>query len=354
MRSKMSPFARRVLQWYAAHGRALPWRRNADPYRVWVSEIMLQQTRVEAVVPYFARWMKRFPTLMALAGASERDVLHAWEGLGYYSRARNLRRAARIVAAQWGGELPSEVQGLRSLPGVGPYTAGAIASIAFGRNEAALDSNIRRVLSRVFNVSERADTPAGRNILLGLAASHLPPGRARDYNQALMDIGSGICLPKLPRCTGCPVESLCEARRLSVQERRPVLGPRNPKPHRLVAAAVARSKGRVLIARRASSGLLGGMWEFPNARVTTGAGRVPVTAGLIDGLRQHYGIKVRRPRRLGTIKHSYTHFRVTVEALECEIVSAVVSRDLRWIKLEDLVSYPMGKIDRQIARWLTA
>src|SRR5512145_3423018 len=186
-------FARRLLAWYGLNARTLPWRGYPDPYAVWVSEIMLQQTRVETVIPYFERWMKRFPTLQALAEAPLQDVLSLWEGLGYYSRARNLHKTAQIVMAEHNGKLPADVAALRRLPGIGRYTAGAMASIAFGFDEPALDGNIRRVYARLFDVAEPARSPAGEKQLWTLASEHLPPGRAGDYNQALMDLGATLC-----------------------------------------------------------------------------------------------------------------------------------------------------------------
>ncbi len=192
----MSTFTRRLLAWYRRNARTLPWRGHPDPYAVWVSEIMLQQTRVEAVIPYFDRWMQRFPTIKKLAKASEQDVLSLWEGLGYYSRARNLHKAAKIVAEQYAYQLPHDLDALRRLPGIGRYTVGAIASMAFDMDEPTLDGNIRRVLARVFDIDLPADSSLGEKALWDLAANHLPKGKADDYNQALMDLGSMICLPK--------------------------------------------------------------------------------------------------------------------------------------------------------------
>src|SRR5689334_5898798 len=183
----MTELASRLLTWFHAHGRTLPWRKHPDPYAIWVSEIMLQQTRVETVIPYFEKWMKSFQTIRALAKADQQDVLNAWEGLGYYSRARNLHKAAKMVAEKFNGELPRDLNDLRNLPGIGRYTVGAIASMAFGMDEPTLDGNLRRVFSRIYDVSEFADSPVGEKILWELAAENLPKGQAGDYNQALMD-----------------------------------------------------------------------------------------------------------------------------------------------------------------------
>jgi A/G-specific adenine glycosylase len=228
---------------------------------------MLQQTRVETVIPYFERWMRIFPDVRALAGASEHAVLNVWEGLGYYSRARNLYKAAKIVTELHNGEIPRDLDELRKLPGIGRYTLGAIASIAFNMDVAALDGNIRRVYARLFDVHEPADSSAGEKILWKLAGENLPQGQAGDYNQALMDLGAMICVPKNPRCLICPAMELCKARQAGTQEQRPVLKPKRAVPHYVHAAGVIIRRGRVLLAQRPSKGLLGGMWEFPNGRV---------------------------------------------------------------------------------------
>ncbi len=339
--------ASRLLAWYRLHARTLPWRGSADPYAVWVSEIMLQQTRVEAVIPYFEKWMVRFPTVRVLAVASEQDVLNAWEGLGYYSRARNLHKAAQKIVDEFGGELPRSVNELRTLPGIGRYTAGAIASIAFGLDEPTLDGNLRRVFSRLFNVEVPADSREGGQWLWSLAAAHLPRGQAGDYNQALMDLGATVCLPKNPRCLLCPVREFCRARALGVQEGRPVMKPKAEVP-RVVHAAVVIMKGkRVLLAKRPSKGLLGGMWEFPNGRVDGDPRK-----GLAKALKTGYGLGVRAGEALGVIRHAYTHFRVTVHVFQAELVSMSKEKNLKWVSVDELENYPMGRIDRQIARKL--
>jgi A/G-specific adenine glycosylase len=337
----------RLLDWYRQQGRTLPWRGHPDPYAVWVSEIMLQQTRVEAVIPYFEKWMQLFPTVKDLAKASEQDVLNAWEGLGYYSRARNLHKAARIVVEQHQGELPRDLKELRKLPGIGRYTVGAIASIAFNMDEPTLDGNLRRVYARLFDVSEPADSPAGENLLWKLAAEHLPKGQAGDYNQALMDLGATVCLPRNPRCLICPMMDICEARANGTQEQRPVLKPKKELPHYAHAAGIIVKSGEALLAKRPSKGLLGGMWEFPNGRVDG----EPVDE-LESALETGYRLKVQSGEALGTVQHAYTHFRVTVHAFRCELVSMSENESLKWVRLSELEDYPMGKVDRQITRML--
>jgi A/G-specific adenine glycosylase len=344
----MSDFTTRILDWYDKHARRLPWRGHPDPYAVWISEIMLQQTRVETVIPYFERWLELFPTVRALAESAQQNVLSAWEGLGYYSRARNLHAAAKMVVAEFGGEIPQEIKQLRQLPGIGRYTAAAIASIAFNQDVATLDGNLRRVFSRVFNVSEPADSPVGEEILWALAEEHLPPGRAGDYNQALMDLGAAICLPKNPLCLLCPLNELCKARALGVQEQRPVLRPKSAVPHKLKAAAVIMRDGRVLLSQRPAKGLLGGMWEFPSAGVDADSPEALVTA-----LETEYRLRVSPLARLGEFRHAYTHFTLTESVYRCKLIAGGGDRPVApttWVPIEELGDYPMGKVDRAIAR----
>lgn len=313
---------------------------------------MLQQTRVETVQPYFERWMARFPTIAALAAAPQQEVLAAWEGLGYYSRARNLHRAAQIVMDEHGGELPGEVQALGRLPGIGRYTAGAIASIAFGLDEPALDGNIRRVLARIFNVDIPARSPQGEKRLWGLAAAHLPRGQAGDYNQALMDLGAQICTPRHPNCPTCPVSENCQARSLGVQEQRPILEAKPAVPHYLVTAAVIHRAGRVLITQRPQDGLLGGMWEFPGGKLRPGE---DLAACLQREIQEELGVEVEVGGWIGVFRHGYTHFHVTLHAFYCSLSPGQAPRplqvqDLRWVSPAELARYPMGKIDRLISR----
>jgi len=343
----MNHIASRLLAWYQQNGRDLPWRGDDNPYAVWVSEIMLQQTRVETVIPYFEKWMQIFPTVDDLARASEKDVLNAWEGLGYYSRARNLHNAAKILVAEHNGQLPRDLNALRALPGIGRYTVGAIASIAFGMDEPALDGNLRRVYTRLFDVSEYADSSSGEKILWSLAAQNLPKGGAGDYNQALMDLGALICLPRNPSCQVCPLLGDCQSHENGTQEQRPVLKPKKEVPRYVHAAGVIFNEGKVLLVQRARDGLLGGLWEFPNGRVEGDPARQLESALEID-----YRIKVKKGEEIGVVKHAYTHFKVTEHVFRCDFVSLSSNSNMRWVDLKELKDYPMGKIDRQIARML--
>jgi len=309
---------------------------------------MLQQTRVETVIPYFEKWMRLFPTVQALAKASEQDVLNAWEGLGYYTRARNLHKAAKVVTREHKGILPGDVSELIKLPGIGRYTAGAITSIAFGKDEPALDGNLKRVYARLFDVKEPVDSPRGEKLFWDIARQKLPKGKAGDFNQALMDLGAIICIPKYPRCLICPVSELCEAREMGTQELRPVKKPKKVVPHYIHAAGVIVKRGKVLLARRPEKGLLGGMWEFPNGRVDGDPAEE-----LVKVLKLGFSLKVQRKEALGVLQHAYTHFKVIVHVFRCEFSSVVNKKNLKWVSLKELDDYPMGKVDRQIAIMIT-
>ncbi len=351
---KPSSIGEKLLSWYELNQRDLPWRRQPSPYAVWVSEIMLQQTRVETVIPYFQRWMERFPSVEALAQASLQQVLSAWEGLGYYSRARNIHKAAQIIVGQYTGRLPDDPQALRKLPGIGRYTAGAIASIAFEKDEPALDGNIRRVLARLFNVRQPARSPVGERRLWELASELLPPGRAGDFNQALMDLGATLCTPQAPDCQRCPLPADCAAFKMGLQEELPVAASKAAIPHHTVTAAVIQRNGQVLITQRPANGLLGSLWEFPGGKLKPGE---DLAACLQREIKEELEAEILVGEPFGEYRHAYTHFRVTLHAFLCQLDEgktprAVQVQDLRWVKPEELVDYPMGKIDRQIARRL--
>lgn len=340
-----------LLAWYRLNGRTLPWRGSRDPYAIWVSEIMLQQTRVETVIPYFDRWMERFPTVESLALANEQEVLQVWEGLGYYSRGRCLHKSARMVVEKFNGTLPHSGRELESLPGIGRYTAGAIASIAFGLDEPALDGNIRRVLARLFSMRLPARSPAGEKKLWQLARQCLPKNQAGDFNQALMDLGASICTPQKPACLVCPLNRQCQALAEGLQEELPLLAARLPVPHYTVTAAVIQRANTVLIARRPSHGLLGGLWEFPGGKLEP-AETLP--EGLQREIREELAseIEVREP--FGVYRHAFTHFKITLHAFLCTLENgeprAIEASEIAWVEPARLKDYPMGKVDRQIAR----
>lgn len=325
--------AQRLLQWYASHGRDLPWRRQHTAYAIWVSEIMLQQTRVETVREYYQRFMKRFPDIGSLARARADTVLKFWEGLGYYSRARNLHATAKIIYRDHDGLFPESIETLRTLPGIGEYTAGAIASIAFGQDAPVLDANVRRVLSRLFLI----DTPPGEartlQALRDRASEILPAGKAGDFNEALMDLGATVCLPRNPRCDACPLAERCKARNTGRQEELPLKTRRSALPHHTIVAGVIFRNGKILVDRRPAGGLLGGLWEFPGGKVESGE---TLPEALRREIREEVGLSVRVGRKLAVVKHAYSHFRITLHAYRCTVrngqAKAIQCDAVRWLR----------------------
>lgn len=341
-----------LLRWFRECRRELPWRRDLDPYAIWVSEMMLQQTQVATVIPYFELWMARFPTVRALAAASEDEVLHAWQGLGYYSRARNLLRGAREVMERFGGRVPSRLEDLLSLPGVGPYTAGAIASIAFNVPAPIVDGNVIRVLCRLFAFHGDPKKAPLRTRLWELAEWLIPAGDAREFNPAMMELGATVCTPVNPRCEVCPVRGVCEARRLGIQERLPEIAARPAvTPVHMVAGLVWRG-GRVLIAkRREDESRWAGMWQFPNAEVRTDE---ETGEAVRRAVRETTGIEVTPGPRAALVRHSVTRYRISLEAFHCvESVGeprSVGCRAWNWVSVPQLGDYALPAAHREIAR----
>lgn len=350
----MKPFARKLLGWYDKHKRDLPWRRTHDPYRVWLSEILLQQTRVEAVIPYYHKFLERFPDVFALANAPQDDVLKTWEGAGYYARARNLHRTAKIVANERGGKFPRTVKGLLELPGIGRYTAGAIASIAFKQDAPVVDGNVIRVLCRYFGIREDPKTSATQARLWELAADLLPKGQAREFNQAMMELGATVCLPKNPRCLLCPVTKDCFARQDGLQNALPVKRAKQELPHKVIAAGVIYKKDRggkplILIQQRLSEGLLGGLWEFPGGKVEPGE---VLTHAVAREVREELGIEVTVGDELLAVDHAFSHFSITLHAFYCEYVSGRIrihsAQRFKWVKPHELERYAFPAANKRI------
>ena len=351
---KSNKISRAILPWYSKHARQLPWRDNPDPYTVWISEVMLQQTRADTVIPYFERWMKQYPTIDSLASASQHEVLVIWEGLGYYSRARNLLRTAKIVMNEMGGKLPNDARSLRRFPGIGKYTAGAIASIAYGLDEPVIDGNISRVLSRVFSIRKSINSNSGKELLWQIAKSHLPPGKASEYNQALMELGATICTPRSPACHQCPLAQFCQANKKGIQEEFPIKKKKGEIPFTIAAAAVIQYNHEILISRRPQDGLLGGMWQFPGCKLEL---EEEPTECLKREILRTIGVEIDIKEPMGVYNHAYTHFQVKLHAYWCELFIQkhqlpVKTNTLHWIKPLELPKYPMGKIDRQIANFI--
>lgn len=352
----LSKLTQALLDWYAEHQRDLPWRRTRDPFHIWVAEIMLQQTQVNTVIPYYEQFLARYPTVKALADSSLDELLKLWEGLGYYARARHLHAAARRVVTDFSGQVPDTMDALRTLPGIGPYTAGAILSIAFDQDVLAPDGNARRVFARLFAIDDEVTRGPGRRRMLALATAMLPPGRAGDFNQALMDLGATVCRPHAPSCDLCPLAQHCQAHRMGQEERFPRRQPRRAVPHYQVSAGIVwNGDGRFLIAQRPPEGLLGGLWEFPGGKQEPGES---LRACLQRELDEELGIQVHVGERLTTVQHAYTHFRITLHAFHCRIVTghprALGCTDWRWVRLDDVDRFAFSAADRQIIAALRA
>ncbi len=360
---------KQLLPWFAKNCRALPWRKNRTAYRVWVSEIMLQQTRVDTVIDYYRRWMKTFPSWRALARAPQADVLKAWEGLGYYTRARNLHAAAKIVCDDFNGRLKnvdatpssrqhseknatgaSRLHFLKKFPGIGDYTAAAIASLAFNEDAAVVDGNVIRVLSRLFAYGGDTKAAAGKKKMQAWADELLVKGRAGECNEAMMELGALVCLPKNPKCTKCPMEKSCAAFAKGMPEKFPVMKKKKKVPHIIVGAAVTMNrKGEVLIAQRKQTDMLGGLWEFPGGKLEDGE---TIEECIARELKEELGINVEVGDFFMTVKHAYSHFTMTMHVYRTKIISArpraIDCADYKWVKIPDLGTFAYSKADLHV------
>ena len=331
----LPPLAAPLLAWFRAGHRPMPWRETKDPYAVWISEAMLQQTRVEQAEPYFRRFVDAFPTAAALADAPLDDVLKRWEGLGYYARARNLHRAAQQVRDVHGGAVPSDYDAFRALPGVGPYTAAAVLSIAHDAPHAVLDGNVVRVLTRLFAVADDAKRPATLRHLQRLADALLPPEASGDYNQAVMELGATVCTPRAPRCAACPVATFCRALAEGQPTAYPVAAKKAPVPHADVAVALLYdADGRMLVQQRPADKMLGGLWELPGGKVEPGE---RPEAAVVREVAEELGVVAEAEALVARVGHAYSHLRVTLHAYRCRLVSGVPTSDvpLRWTTAAD-------------------
>jgi len=354
-KQKNAAFARAVLRWFARERRDLPFRGTQDPYRVWLSETMLQQTQVATMLPYFERFVARFPTVRELADANVDEVLSLWAGLGYYRRARNLHAAARRIVSLYGGEFPRERDEVLKLPGVGAYTAGAVLSIAFGQREPVVDGNVSRVLCRVFELGGDPKRSETRRGLWELARELIPEERPGDFNQGLMEVGALLCTPASPSCRLCPVSGYCGALRNGSVEKYPAPGPKGTAERVEAAAAVIVRRGKVLVAQRPADEVLGGMWEFP---CVERKGAMRARSLLRRSLRRSTGLDVEIGESLVTVRHSIMDRRITVEAFLCS-ARAGRARPLRyeavrWVAPADLPGLPLPSAPRQIADALRA
>ena len=339
----------RLLDWYYRNRRDLPWRGEASPYRIWVSEVMLQQTQVATVIPYYERFLDRFPDVEALAAAPLEDVLKVWEGLGYYARARNMHKAAIELVEKYGGCFPEAYPELLSLPGFGEYTAGAVAAVAFGQPVPAVDGNVKRVIARLFALeTDISRAPAARR-MKKIAVALVDPDAPGDWTQAIMELGAVVCLPKSPKCLLCPVSNLCQGKLRGIATDLPVKPARKRLPHYDVTAAVIRQNGKILIAQRPLEGMLGGLWEFPGGKQEPGE---TLEQCLRREICEELGIEIEVGQPIITVKHSYTHFKITLHAFACRLVSGTPRSlnvaDWRWVSLAEMDDFPFPRTDKKI------
>jgi len=337
---------KRLKAWYRRNKRDLPWRKTRDPYRILVSEIMLQQTQVATVIPYYLRFIRSFPTVASLARSPLQNVLKLWEGLGYYSRARNLHRAAQAIHDEWNDQVPSTVEGLSSLPGIGRYTTGAVASIAFEVKAPVLDGNVRRVLCRIFAIRESPRNAVVQDRLWRVAEGLLPERNVGDFNQALMELGATVCLPRTPSCSLCPVRDSCRAHRLGLQNRLPVRIEGRAIPHNKIAVGLIQNGQDLLIGPRPERGLLAGLWSFPEVD-----GHNATTPRRIEGeVEKRFGLKTKLLRRLEPVTHIFSHKRITYYPFLFNCVSAPkqLPEPWRWIPATKIANYPLPNATRKI------
>jgi A/G-specific adenine glycosylase len=351
--SETRNITRRLLAWYDKNRRNLPWRKMRDPYAIWVSEIMLQQTQVDTVIPYFSRFIKRFPTIRSLARASRDDVLKTWENMGYYARARHLHEAAVNLVEDHRGKFPTTPEGLLSLPGIGAYTAGAILSIAFDKPVPAVDGNVRRVMSRLMAFRKPLREPSVQKKIEKTVQALMPQDRPGQFNQAMMDLGATVCLPRNPACGSCPLALSCLALIRGLQNDIPPVPKRAALPHRDMTAGIIQKNGRVLVVKRPEKGLLGGLWKFPGGRREDG---LSLQQGLRQSVLGEVGIDVAVGRKLLSVDHGYTHFLVTLHAYSCRHLKgrpkALDCAGWSWVPVERLKNLAFSKAERVIIRTL--
>lgn len=332
----ITAFQKDLLNWYDINKRDLPWRQTKDPYKIWVSEVMLQQTQVRTVIPYYERFLENFPTVYDLAAADEQFVLKEWEGLGYYSRARNLHHAAKEVATFHGGELPSDPKTLEKLKGIGPYTKGAIMSIAFNEREPAVDGNVIRVYSRLLKIKENITQYRTRKLMEELVYETIPNNRPGDFNQSIMELGALICTPRQPKCHECPVQTHCAAYEANIQTELPI---RDRQPKKKVIAydvlLIITQDDEVIIEQRPKEGLLANLWQFPMIDVSE-IGHDHVEKYMFA----EYGLELKLNKSSGHLKHTFTHLIWELTAYRVHLMNEVNDPRLKCVKLSELDTYP--------------
>lgn len=343
-------FSAPLIQWYRQNRRELPWRDSGNPYHIWLSEVMLQQTRVDQALPYYLRFTERFPTIFDLAKAETHDVLVAWEGLGYYSRGRNLHEAAKTVVEQFNGKIPDNWDDIRNLKGVGDYTAAAVLSIAYNKPYAVVDGNVLRVLSRYLGIQDDIRQLSVRKYIQDVVSEWIPEDAPADFNQAMMDLGAGICSPRKPSCNVCPVQHSCVANATLQTDIIPYKSKAKKVPHHtIVVGIIIDQSDRLLIAKRPETVMLGGLWEFPGGKVEENES---LEEALNRELFEELGVRIQVVQPFHTLKHAYSHFKITMHAFTCRIENgtpeAKSSTDIKWVTCAELSDFPFPKANRKL------
>ena len=334
-----------LLDWFKDYQRDMPWRNTDDPYRIWVSEVMLQQTQVKKVVDYYEKFIARFPSVSDLAAAPLQDVLKVWEGLGYYARARNLHKASQVIVNELDGEVPRDYATFRKLPGVGDYSAAAVQSIAFNAPYAAVDGNIKRVLTRLFLMDAPINDAKSAKLFQAKADALLDRNTSGLFNQAMMELGAMVCRPQSPTCLVCPVNPFCEAFQTGRQDEFPKRRASKPTPeHHLAVGVIYNSAGEVLITQRQLDGLLGGLWEFPGGQIGEDE---TAEAACVRSIAEVVNLSVTNVRYLTRVRHAFTHFKIVVDVFQCDYAAGEVvlngPRDAKWIQVAALRDYPLPR-----------
>jgi len=339
--------ASRLLAWYDRRSLSLPWRNSNDPYKIYLSEVMLQQTQVKTVLPYYKKWVKKFPTVQSVAQSNLDKILKQWEGLGYYSRARNFYQSCQIIATKYEGHIPAVPEEFSKLPGVGPYIAAAVMSIAFHHPLPAIDTNAIRVAARLTMIG--ASSLADSRIIKGYLTNNIAPKRPGDYNQAIMDLGRDICKSDKPKCAICPVSIYCSSLVNNVVDKYPVKRKRSKKPHYNIAVGIIWHKGEILISKRKEKGMLGGLWEFPGGKIEEGESAEHC---IIREIKEELGVCVKPSSFLKQIKHAYSHFSITMDAYNCDFLHGhpqpIGCDDFRWIKPAQIKMLPFPKANHKL------
>jgi A/G-specific adenine glycosylase len=344
-------WAKQLIEWFSRHQRSLPWRKNPSSYNTLISEFMAQQTQIATVIPYYDRWIKQFPTIHDVANANEDDIFKAWEGLGYYSRAKNLHKTAKIISKELNGKIPSTVVELEQLPGIGPYIAAAIASIAFGEKVAVVDGNVLRVMTRFFGIKDDIGDQKTKVKIQGRLNQVIKPLDPPSFNQGLMELGALICLPKTPQCNQCPINEMCYAKNMNEIEKLPVKKKKPPTPHyTIVIGIIKNNDNKLLITKRKKDQLLGGLWEFPGGKVNDSE---TLDQALIREIKEEVNLDIHSISFLCKVNHAYSHFKITMHAYICQTnqyqnLRLSSADDFRWVTQNQLDQFAFPKANKVV------